>query len=85
MTGRISPPSTPVRRPPSPTPGTRPSGSTPAVGYSTFRYSVTETVGGGEHALGEIEYFGTPVPEPTTLTVLGLGALGLLARRRRPA
>ena len=56
---------------------------TQTVAYSTFRYSVTETVGGGEHALGEIEYFGTPVPEPTTVSLLGVGALGLLARRRR--
>lgn len=56
-----------------------------SVAYSTFRYSVTETVGGTEHALGEIEYFGTPVPEPTSIALLGIGAFALLARQRRNA
>jgi hypothetical protein len=48
-----------------------------SVAYSTFRYSVTESVGGSAHALNEIEYFGTAVPEPASLALLTLGLLGL--------
>ncbi|NQT52167.1 PEP-CTERM sorting domain-containing protein [bacterium] len=53
----------------------------PADYFRYFRYSVTAT--GGGHALGELEYFGIMTPEPGTLTLLGLGGLGLLRRRRR--
>jgi len=60
--------------------------------YRYFRYSATNTLGGSgrspgqEHQLEEIEYFGSVVPEPTTLLIwsllTGLGvALG--GRRRK--
>lgn len=33
-------------------------------------------------SIGELEAFGTPVPEPTALGLLGLGGLAILRRRR---
>lgn len=55
----------------------------PTEYFSYFRYSVLDT--GSGHALGEIEYFGILSPEPGTLSLLALGGLGLLRRRRRRA
>jgi len=52
--------------------------------YSNIRYSVLDSVGGANHALGEIEYFGVAVPEPGSLSFLALG-LGLTALCRRRA
>lgn len=37
----------------------------------------------GNFPAGEIRGFLTPVPEPTSLTLLGLGVAGVVARRRR--
>ena len=58
--------------------------ATPA-GYTTFRYLVTNVAGGtGQlHQLNEFELFGNPVPEPSTVVLLGLGAVGLIASRMR--
>ena len=53
------------------------------VAYSTFRYSVTESVGGTQHALNEIEYFGTAVPEPSSGVLLGLAGVILLRGRAK--
>ena len=50
--------------------------------YSWYRYDVRRT-GTNAHALNEIEYFGYPAPEPATLSLLGVGALALLRRRRK--
>ena len=39
---------------------------------------------GSSGGLNELQVFGQPTPEPAPLAALGLGALGLLRRRRRP-
>lgn len=66
--------------------------ATPAA-YSSFRISMESAsgwVGLGDPAdpndalaLGEFEIFGTPIPEPSSGALVGLVAMGLLARRRR--
>ena len=51
--------------------------------FEAFRMVTTQT-GIGVFALGEIEFFGRAVtPEPATLSLLALGGLALLRRRRR--
>jgi hypothetical protein len=42
----------------------------------------TDDVGNGGFAINEIQAFDV-VPEPTSLGLLALGGIGLLARRRR--
>ncbi len=53
--------------------------------YSIFRYQSTSVVGNGMHQIAELEFFGTAVPEPASIMLLGLGALGLAAGRRKRA
>jgi hypothetical protein len=54
----------------------------PTEPYKVFRYNVLDTVD-SSHALGEIEYFGIPVPEPSTLLLAVLGGLALVLFRRK--
>lgn len=49
--------------------------------YSIFRYQSTSVVSGFHHQLGEIEFFGTKIPEPSTLAIFALGMIGLASRR----
>jgi len=50
--------------------------------YSIFRYQSSSVVNNGvQHQLGEIEFFGTKVPEPSTLAIFALGMIGLASRR----
>jgi hypothetical protein len=57
-------------------------------GYQYFRFVVFDTPGspGGNHfQLNEIEYFGTPVPEPSLAGAGAVALSGLVLRRRRAA
>ena len=49
--------------------------------YSIFRYQSTSVVSGTNHQLGEIEFFGTQIPEPTTIAIFALGLIGLASRQ----
>lgn len=55
--------------------------------YNWFRLNVDSVAGwgagGGEVALGELELFGDPIPEPTSAVIGLIGLGGLIARRRR--
>lgn len=50
---------------------------TSSAGYSIFRYRSQSVVSGSMHQLAELEFFGTKVPEPGVLPLLGLAMLGL--------
>ena len=55
-----------------------------AVPYSSYRLLVTAQRGVDNSVqYGEVELIGTSVPEPSVITVLGLGVGGLLLGRRR--
>ena len=49
--------------------------------YSIFRYQSTSVVAGSMHQLGEIEFFGTKIPEPSTIAIFALGLIGLASRQ----
>jgi len=54
--------------------------------YSTFRFQTTATgmTTGARFQLSELEYFGTPVPEPSAVLLIGaVTALGASLRARR--
>jgi hypothetical protein len=55
-------------------------------GFTSYRMLVTSVRGATQTCcmqFGEMELIGSTVPEPATFGLLGFGALGLLARRRR--
>jgi hypothetical protein len=49
--------------------------------YSIFRYQSTSVVAGSQHQLGEIEFFGTKIPEPSTIAIFALSLIGLASRQ----
>ncbi|KGJ90985.1 PEP-CTERM sorting domain-containing protein [Colwellia psychrerythraea] len=49
--------------------------------YSIFRYQSTSVVSGSHHQLGEIEFFGTKIPEPSSIAIFALAMMGLSSRR----
>lgn len=51
--------------------------------YSIFRYQSTSVVAGSMHQLGEIEFFGTQIPEPSTIAIFALGLIGLASRQAK--
>jgi hypothetical protein len=56
---------------------------TAPAAYSIFRYQTLSVVyDNSMHQLGELEFFGTEVPEPASLSLFALGAVALAARRR---
>lgn len=63
--------------------------SSAVAGVNAVRFSdiqrVAGTPGSGTDLInfGEIRFTSTPIPEPSSFALLGLGALGLFARRRR--
>ena len=58
------------------------------VDGQTYPFTISyngEYFGGGTTLGNDVVLVAQAVPEPTGLALAGLGALGLLARRRRPA
>lgn len=54
-----------------------------ATNVAAVRFDFDPGTENGYSGYTEFDVFGAPVPEPTALGLLGLGATGLLARRRR--
>ncbi len=54
----------------------------PGTPFQFVRFDAV-VAGGGNIGASDISFFANVVPEPATLGLLGLGSLGLLARRRR--
>jgi len=57
-----------------------------STAYKAYRLTfptLRDGVGANSMQIGEVELLGTVVPEPAALGLLGVGALSLLARRRR--
>ena len=52
-----------------------------STAYSIFRYQSTSVVNGSMHQLGEIEFFGTKIPEPSTIAIFALAMFGLVSSR----
>ncbi|MBU3947209.1 MAG: PEP-CTERM sorting domain-containing protein [Proteobacteria bacterium] len=53
------------------------------VSFDASKFRLTAYPGDGYYAYSEFQAFGTPIPEPATMLLLGLGLMGLAGVRKK--